>query len=87
MSGSDRTVGQGVELYTARSGPELVVEAEVHAAAERMVRSREQDPEWQQTLLQMLGLEESPPSKRPSWERSRQRKSRAKPKQVSDAVE
>jgi hypothetical protein len=83
MSGSDRTVGQGVELYTARSGPELVVEAETHRRAEATVRRHEQDPT---DLLQMLGLIDAPPSgKNPeSW---RRRRSRVKPKQVPDAVE
>jgi hypothetical protein len=80
MSGSDRTVGQGVELYTARSGPELVVQAEVHRRAEITVRRHEQDPT---DLLQMLGLMDAPPSgKRPEG-----RRSRSKPKAVPDAVE
>jgi hypothetical protein len=64
------------------------VEAEVHAAAERLIRSHEKDDsEWALTLLQMVGLAESPPSRKPSWERKRHQKSRAKPKVASDAVE
>jgi hypothetical protein len=79
MSGSDRTVGQGVELYTARSGPELVVEAETRRRAVETIRSHEKDPT---DLLQMLGLIEAPPSgKNPeAW----RRRSRAKPKAVSE---
>jgi len=82
VSGSDRTVGHGTDPYTARTAEELAVQAEVHRRAEATVRSHEQDPI---DLLQMLGLIDAPPSgKNPeSW----RRRSRAKPKQVPDAVE
>jgi hypothetical protein len=87
VSGSDRTVAQSVDPYTPRTEHELAVEAEVHAAAERLIRRHEKDdPEMMQRLLQMVGFAESPPSKKPSWEK-RRHQSRAKAKAVPDAVE
>lgn len=87
MSGSDRAVEYGVDPYAARTEAERAAEAAERAAAESLIRRYETDPVMLETLLQMVGFAESPPSKHPSWAKAHSPKSRAKPKAAPDAVE